>query len=162
LTAASLVLHAGAPQQTEASQIQLQLANEFFTRGALRRLVDASPFPGARIPIQRAIHAGLIQASLRLALFDTAKKEADELLRIAPTDPATLALVGDAMWSAGSFEEAERRYLEAAWRPPTWPARITGSRARCRRAVSSTPRRRKPQTALRLAPRDGEIHHTSA
>ena len=108
----------------------------------------------------RAAHAGIIQACLRVALFDAARRQAEALLRVAPHDPASLALVGDAMWAAGLFEEAEARYREAVEAAPDL-ARAHHGMARALAARSQIDAAfDEAQTALRLSPRDGEIHHT--
>jgi len=162
LAAATLVTYAGAPPQLETAQVQLQLADEFLSEGRYADAIDTYQRvlkePAGDV---RAAHAGIIQASLRIAQFEAAKKQADELLRVAPRDPASLALIGDALWASGLFDEAEARYREAATTAPGL-ARAHHGMARALAARSQMDAAfDEAQTALRLAPRDGEIHHTA-
>jgi Flp pilus assembly protein TadD len=158
--AASLVIRADVPQ-SESAAIQLQLG---------RQLVDEARYQDAIQAFQRALtgspdatreaRAGIIQAALRIALFDVARSQAEALVRAAPQDPVSLSLVGDAMWAAGLFQEAEARYREAiAIAPDT--ARARHGIARSLAARSQVPEAlAEAQAALRLSPRDSEIHHT--
>ena len=88
-----------------------------------------------------------------------ARREAETLRKIAPTDAEAIALYGDALWSAGLFDEADRAYRDGARRRrPIRRARGSASPARWpppaasrRRSTWRSPRRPR-------APRDGEIH----
>ena len=54
-----------------------------------------------------------MQTALRIAEFDLAQKEAEVLRASSADDPEALSLYGDALWSAGLFDEAERVYRRA-------------------------------------------------
>jgi tetratricopeptide (TPR) repeat protein len=162
LLAASLVIRADTTPQSQAAEIQVHLGQEFFGQGrfpeameAYQKAVEASPPSEAR-----AARAGLIMSALRVAEFEIAREQADELVRTAPRDPEALALHGDALWAAGLFEESEQRYAEALTINPDSSrarhgmARSLASRSRLEDAMTEA------QAALRLAPRDLEIHHT--
>jgi Flp pilus assembly protein TadD/predicted aspartyl protease len=161
VVATSLVIQADGTPQSQIAEIQLHLGQEFFGQGrfpealeAYQKAVEASPPSEAR-----AARAGLIMSALRLAEFEIAREQADELVKAAPRDPEALALHGDALWAAGLFEEAEQRYSDALAGNPDSArarhglARALASRSRLDEAMDEA------QAALRLAPRDLEIHH---
>ncbi len=57
--------------------------------------------------------AGMLRALLPVAEFTRAQIEAQALLELAPGDPDVVALVGDALWGGGLFDEAEQLYRDA-------------------------------------------------
>jgi tetratricopeptide (TPR) repeat protein len=158
---AIVVTHADT-QQSEAAEIQLQLGHQFMAEG---RYADAlQAFENAlRAPVpadSRAARAGVVQAALRVARFDVARAAADDLARVAPLDPEAAALHADALWASGLFEEAEARYQDALRIDPELArarhgiARSLAAKSRLDAALAEA------QAALKLAPRDLEIHHT--
>ena len=160
--AATLGVRAAASQQSEIAEIQLQLANELFTEGrypealdAYQRAVNSASPDDIRRP-----RAGLIMSALRLAEFDLARTQAEAHVKASPRDAEAVALYADALWSSGLFEEAEVRYDEAVKIDPDL-ARGRHGVARALAARSKLPEAmEEAQAALRLAPRDLEIHHT--
>ena len=56
--------------------------------------------------------SGMLKALLQVAEFTRAWREAEYLRELAPRDPEALALGGDALWSAGLFDEAEQAYRD--------------------------------------------------
>jgi Flp pilus assembly protein TadD/predicted aspartyl protease len=101
---------------------------------------------------------GTVRTSLKVAEFGRARREADTLLKLAPQDPEAIALYGDALWSAGLFDEADRAYRDAVALAPD------SSRARfgVARTLAATSRLddalEMALAASATAPRDGEIH----
>ena len=162
MAATSLVIHADAAPQSQASEIQVQLGNEFLNEGRYTDAIDAyqRALSGVDPAGSRPARAGLIQAALKLALFDAARMQSEALLRAMPRDPDALALNGDALWAAGLFEEAEARYQQALEVAPELArahhgmARSLAARSQLDAALD------RANLALRLSPRDGEIHHT--
>ena len=160
--AASLAIHADATPQSQSGEIQLQLGHEFFAEGRYQDALDAYQRSlTALAPADaREARAGLVRAALRVADFDLAHVEADVLVKSAPLDPGTLALGGDALWASGLFEEAEGRYRDALSKAPDLArghhglARALAARTRLNEAMNEA------QEALRLSPRDLEVHHT--
>jgi len=160
--AASLAIHADATSQSQAGEIQLQLGNEFFAEGRYQDALQAYQRAlTASVPADaREARAGIVQAALRVADFDLARVEADALVKSAPLDPATLALGADALWASGLFEEAEARYRDALSTTPDLArghhglARALAARSKLNEAMTEA------QEALRLSPRDLEVHHT--
>jgi tetratricopeptide (TPR) repeat protein len=157
---ASLAINADVTSR--AAEIQLQLAHQLMAEGryldaldTYQRALKASAAGETREP-----RAGVILAALRVAEFDVARSEADALAASAPFDPNALALHGDALWASGLFEEAESRYEDAAALLPDLArarhgiARSLAARSRLDEAMAEA------QAALRIAPRDLEIHHT--
>jgi Flp pilus assembly protein TadD/predicted aspartyl protease len=159
-----LVLRAQSPGPPNPPQadVQLQFADLLFTDGryaeardAYRRVVgvDDSTLAG------RAA-AGVVRSILRTGAFRAALSEAAALRRARPDDGLLAALHGDALWAAGMFDEADAAYDAAMAANPSEP------RARHGRARSLMARSRlsaaviECQEALRLSPRDGELHNT--
>jgi tetratricopeptide (TPR) repeat protein len=161
--ACSLVLHADAsPQQSQSSEIQLQIGHEFLAEGRYAEALQAYQLAvkAAGSSDTRAARSGVVQTALRLAEFDIARSEAGALAAAAPQDPEAIALYGDALWASGLFDEAEARYRDALQRQPDLArghhgmARALASRSRLDDAMAEA------QTAVQLDPRDLEVHHT--
>src|SRR5262245_32156928 len=160
VAAASLVIRADANSQ--ASEVQLQLGNLLYSEGRYldsleaykNSLKDASP------DTQRLPRIGVIASALRVAEFELARAEAEKLAKADPTGPDAMSLYGDALWASGLFDEAEARYRDALAKVPDLArghhgmARSLAARGRLSDAMNEA------QAALRLAPRDLEIHHT--
>ncbi|MCK7478804.1 MAG: 4Fe-4S binding protein [Candidatus Moduliflexus flocculans] len=81
--------------------------------------------------------------------------------RSSPSDAFALAVYGDAMWSAGLFDEAERGYAEALALQPeearghNGVARVLSARGPLRRGAGAQPSRRSGSS-----PREADFHHT--
>ena len=162
VAAASFVLRADVPPLSQASEVQLQLGDLLFSEGkfldsldAYRNALKSAPADSARRP-----RMGLIASALRVAEFDLARSEAEKLFRSDPNGPDAMTLYGDALWSSGLFQEAESKYRDALAVSPDLPrghhgmARSLAARSHLAEAMNEA------QTALRLSPRDLEIHHT--
>jgi tetratricopeptide (TPR) repeat protein len=160
VVAATYVLRADATSQ--ASEIQLQLGDLLFSEGkyldsldAYRNALKSAPAEAVRRP-----RVGVIASALRVAEFDLARAEAEKLYKADPKSPESMSLYGDALWSAGLFQEAENEYRDALAAAPELArghhgmARSLAARSRLDEAMNEA------QAALRLAPRDLEIHHT--
>jgi predicted aspartyl protease/Flp pilus assembly protein TadD len=162
VVAASLVTFADVTPQSQAGEIELRLADEFFTEGRYSDALDAyRKALHAAVPADpRAARAGLVQAALRIAEFGTARTEAFTLLNDSPADPVAMTLYADALWASGLFEEAESRYRDALIVQPELARALHGV-ARSLAARSKLPEALdEAQEALRHSPRDLEIHHT--
>jgi tetratricopeptide (TPR) repeat protein len=158
---ASFSLYADtAPSQS--AEIERQLGDEFLAEGRYQDALDAfqRALAVAGPDDVRAARAGVVQSALRIAEFDLARVEAEKLVAGSPKSPTAIALYGDALWAAGLFEEAEARYHDALSVAPDLArghhgiARALAARSRLPEAMDEA------QSALRLAPRDLEIHHT--
>jgi Flp pilus assembly protein TadD len=149
-------------QQSVSGELQLQLGHEFFAEGRYQDALDAYQRAlGAVEPADsRAARAGIIQSALRVAEFSIARREGEALVQSAPRDPQALALSADALWASGLFDEAESRYRDALSKAPELArgrhgmARSLAARGRLDEAMEEA------QNALRISPRDLEIHHT--
>ena len=115
VAAASYVIHAEVTPQSQSAEIQLQLGNEYMAEGRYQDALDAFQRALAIVPPDqvRAARSGVIAAALRVAEFDLARTEAEKLVASAPTSPDAIALHGDALWTAGLFQQAEARYKDA-------------------------------------------------
>jgi tetratricopeptide (TPR) repeat protein len=162
VASASLVIRADATLQSQAAEVQLQLGDLLFSEGrfldaleAYKHALHSAPADGTRRP-----RIGVIASALRVAEFDLARQEAEALNRTDPANPQSVTLYADALWSSGLFQEAETLYERALRQSPNLArghhgmARSLAARSRLTEAMDEA------QTALRLSPRDLEIHHT--
>lgn len=165
LTVAASAALLAAPHATsnrDDSELQLQLASLLFeeTRfhealDAYRRAIDTSDSD-----LALRARVGFVRTALRIGQFQDAQREGSSLRAQAPHNPDALSAYGDAVWSAGLFDEAEEAWRIALDLAPTSArarhgvARALASRSRLDDAMLEA------QAALKLAPRDGEIHHT--
>ena len=162
VAAASLVIRADTTPSSQASEIQVQLGDVLFSEGryldsldAYRNALKTAPADAVRRP-----RVGLISSALRVAEFDLAREEAQKLHDAEPRNPLSMTLYADALWSSGLFEEAEVLYRDALAASPDL-ARGHHGMAKALVARSHTEEAmNEAQAALRLAPRDLEIHHT--
>src|SRR6185436_20541831 len=122
---------------------------------AYKNSLKVAPSDSARAP-----RMGVINSALRVAEFDLARQEAEMLVKTNPGGPDVLSLYGDSLWASGLFEQAETKYRDALAKVPDLArghhgmARALAARGRLSDAMNEA------QAALRLAPRDLEIHHT--
>ncbi len=163
--AAAVALVPGLSRPATASnEVQLQLADLLLADGryaeALEayRLAKGSPEAAVRV---RAL-AGLVRSMLRLGDFQPAQHEAAELRSLAPREPESLALYGDALWATGLFEESDAAYRDAlAINPETARARhglgrSLAAQSHLEAALDEV------QAALRGAPGEPDFHYTLA
>jgi len=163
VVAATLVIEAVTPQsQSQAGAVQLQLGDEFYAEGRYRDALDAyqKALTSVGSDDVRSARSGVVQSALRIAEFDLARREAEALVKSAPLAPHARALYGDALWAAGLFDEAEEQYRDALSsasdlaRGHQGMAKSLAARSRLQEAMAEA------QIALRLSPRDLEVHHT--
>jgi tetratricopeptide (TPR) repeat protein len=161
VVAVSLVIH-GEGTGSQSVEIQLQLGTMFFGEGRYQESLEAftNAVKVASPDHIRQARGGVILSSLRVAEFENARKEAEKLIQESPRAPDALALYGDALWASGLFEQAEQKYQQALATTPELArglhglARSLAARGQLDEAMV------KGQAALRLSPRDLEIHHT--
>ncbi len=158
--AASLVIRADV--QSQASEIQLQLADLLYSEGKYTESLDAykNALQSAPPDAKRRPRVGVIATALRVAEFELARREAETLYRASPTNPEAMALYGDALWSAGLFQEAESQYRNALASVPDLARGHHGMAKSLLARGQLDDGMNEAQTALRLSPRDLEIHHT--
>src|SRR5436190_23948629 len=162
LIAASLTLYAQVSSHSQSADIQRQLGDEFLAEGRYQDALEA--YQHALVITEpddlRAVRSGLVQSALRVAEFDLARSEAEKLVASSPKSPEAIALYADSLWASGLFEEAEARYRDTLAVAPDLArghhgmARALAARSKLTEAMDEA------QTALRLAPRDPEVHHT--
>jgi tetratricopeptide (TPR) repeat protein len=159
--AASLAVGVGA-QSSQSAEIRLKLADLLFGEARYLEALDAYRVALRIAPpdLQNQARSSLIVAALRVAEFDEARTEAARLLEASPRSPEALALSGDALWASGLFEQAEEKYRDALSLAPELArghhgmARSLAARGQLTQAMNEA------QAALKLSPRDFEIHHT--
>jgi Flp pilus assembly protein TadD len=163
LAGAALVLAATLVVRAEMSvdaDLQYQLATLLFDETRYREALDAfdrvlsSDDPALVVKARK----GKVRSALRVAQFAVARREAETLRTEATDDAEALALYGDAIWSAGLFDEADRAYRDALTRAPG-SARSRFGVARSLAATSNLDEALDAALAASAAdPRDGEIH----
>jgi predicted aspartyl protease len=162
VASAALLVRPDVTAQGPTAQIQLQLGEQFFQDGRYDDALDA--FTRARGVAQgaeaRVARSWIVQTALRVAEFEVARTNAEELTSMAPRDPEAAALHADTLWAAGLFQEAEDKYREALAMSPELArgrhglARSLAARSQLDSALTEA------HAAASLAPRDLEIHHT--
>jgi predicted aspartyl protease/Tfp pilus assembly protein PilF len=162
VAAAALAIHADGQLSSQAADIELRLGRMLFDQGQYPEALDAyrNAVNTDDSGTMRQARAGVIASALRVADFDLARREADTLVKAAPRDPDAVSLYGDSLWAAGLFDAAEDSYRGALAMSPELArgrhgmAKSLLARTRLDEAMNEA------QAALRLAPRDLEIHHT--
>ena len=160
--AAGLVIHADATPPSQAADVQLQLGTMLSAEGRYIEALEAfqNALKTTDTSLQRNARAGVITSALRVAEFDMARREAESLVKIAPRDAGALSLYGDALWASGLFEEAEARYKDALALQSDLPRGLHGMARSLLARNQLDDAMVQAQAALRLSPRDLEIHHT--
>ncbi|MES1254559.1 MAG: aspartyl protease family protein [Acidobacteriota bacterium] len=147
---------------SQSAEIQLQLGGLYLSEGKYQDALEAyrNAVKAASSDQIAQARAGAIRAALHVAEFEIAREEGEKLIQTSPKAPDALALYGDALWASGLFEEAESKYHEALGAAPSLArglhgmARALSARGQLQDAMNQA------QAALRLSPRDMEIHHT--
>ena len=142
------------------AELQYQLGNLLSDETRYREALDAfdkatqTDDPSLKIRAR----AGKVRTALRVAEYSLAQTEAEVLKAEAPRDAEAIALYGDALWSAGLFDESEAVFEQAlALNPESSRARF--GRARALTSVNKLDAAlTEAQAALVNAPRDGEIY----
>ncbi len=162
VAAASFVIHADDTSPSQSADVQLQLGTMLNAEGRYGDALEAfqNALKTADTSLQRAARSGVIVNALRVAEFDLARHEAETLVKVAPRDASALALYGDALWASGMFEEAEVRYRDALGITPDLARGLHGVARSLLARNQLDEAMNQAQAALRLAPRDMEIHHT--
>ena len=139
---------------------QFQLATEFFESGRYPEALGAyeRALRGGDAALGSRARKGKVRSALRIAEFNLARAEAEALNIGAAPDAEARALLGDALWASGLFDEADAAYEGALAEAPG------SSRARFGRARSLATRGQLDEAldeALAIAadaPRDPELH----
>lgn len=115
LAALSVVLGAQPAPTASRVETRIQLGNLLLDDlrywEAIRAFEDAQE--GATDEQRARSSAGMLRSLLPVAEFTRAQIEAQVLMELAPADPEMMALVGDALWGGGLFDEAEQVYRDA-------------------------------------------------
>ncbi|HET9832847.1 MAG TPA: aspartyl protease family protein, partial [Vicinamibacterales bacterium] len=160
--AAAFVIHADGTPPSQAAEIQLQLGTMLYAEGRYVEALEAyeNAIKVTDTSLQRSARAGLITSALRVAEFDLARHEAETLVKIAPRDASAVSLYADALWASGLFEEAEGRYRDSLSLQPDLARGLHGVARSLLARNQLDDAMVQAQAALRLAPRDLEVHHT--
>src|SRR5687768_18525992 len=144
------------------ANLQFQLGTLLFDetryREALEAFRKAVSAESKGISVQARI--GVVKSALRLGEFIEAQREATTLKQQAPRSADVMAVHADALWSAGLFDEAHQEFTDALKLEPDLSrgrhglARALASQNKLEEALNEA------QAALKVSPRDEEIHHT--
>jgi len=153
-------VHGRAPGDDAALQFQLGtlLFEETRYREALEAFRKAVGADSKSMAVQARI--GVVKSALRLGEFLEAQKEAQTLKQQDPRSAEVLSVHADALWSAGLFDEAHAEFKDTLALEPDLSrghhglARALASQNKLEEALNEA------QAALKLAPRDEEVHHT--
>ena len=162
VAAASLVIHADDTPSSQAAEIQLQLGTMLYAEGRYGDSLEAyqNALRTTDSATLRSARAGVITTALRVAEFDLARHEAETLVRMSPRDASAVSLYADSLWASGLFEESEARYRDALALTPDLPRGLHGVARSLLARSQLDEAMNQAQAALRMAPRDLEIHHT--
>ena len=157
------VARGAAVRQEDTLEVQLQRATALASQGqyidalAAYRAAAKADNPTIQFPAQ----VGIVRCSLRTAQFPLARAVATALIAAHPGDVAVRGLYGDALWSSGLFDWAERAYLDTlALRPDAARghnglARVLLARGRLDEALIHA------EAAIGLTPGDPEVQQTA-
>jgi len=156
----TLALSADERSSSGDADLQFQLANQLFEENRLQEALKAFDRATQTDDTGLAAQArkGKIRTSLKVAEFGMARQEAEKLVAARGDDADALALLGDALWSNGLFDEADRAYDRALAASPESPrarfghAKSLATRSKLKEALDEA------LAASASAPRDGEIH----
>src|SRR5688572_12638728 len=119
----TLALSADERGSSGDADLHFQLANQLFEENRLHEALKA--FDRATqtddVGLANQARKGKIRTSLRVAEFGLARQEAEKLAGAQGTDADALSLLGDALWSNGLFDEADRAYERALVISPEFP-----------------------------------------
>jgi tetratricopeptide (TPR) repeat protein len=154
-----VLLRAQEPQPSDPP-LQFALATSLFSEGrypdALRAFDAASRSDDAELALRA--RKGEVRSALRIAEFEQAHREAQDGVGERDEDAEALALLGDAHWAMGLFDEADAAYERAAAldraasRAQYGLARSLASRSQLDAALETA------RAALASAPRDPDLH----
>ena len=147
---------------SQSADVQLLLGDLLYAEGKYQDSLEAY-----RNAVRRAgpdmlfkARAGLIRSALRCAEFEEARQAAQQVFQSSPRNPEAMALYADTLWASGLFDQADAKYRDALAMVPDFArgrhglARSLGARGQLVQGMDEA------QAALRLSPRDLEIHHT--
>ena len=141
-------------------QVSFQTATSLYGEGRYREALSHYEVALQSADAALALRArkGKVQASLRVADFDVARREATLLVAPGDADAEAHTLYGDALWAMGLFDEADGPYRDALGRAPESSrarfglARSLASKSRLDEALAEA------QRAAATAPKDPEVH----
>ena len=164
VSACSLLLLAKEIPSGDAGSLQLQVADMLFSRSDYRAALalyrSVAENEGQEVSVRTRGRMGMVRSALRVAEFQVAASQAASIEIAAPDDPSALSVVGDALWAAGRFGDAERSYRAALAIQPGF------GRAKHGLGLTLAARGREEDAlvavrdAIAAAPSDAEMHAT--
>jgi predicted aspartyl protease len=157
---AALTLLTHAQEEAHDPLLSYQKALEHFNHAEYLEALgafDAATRTDDADLVKRA-RQGKVRAALRIAEFDSARRDAELLMASGPVDAETRALHGDSLWATGMFDEAESAYRDALSAGPD----LSRARLGLGRALASRTQLddglRELLAGLAMSPRDPELH----
>ncbi len=160
LVGGALALSAQQPLPSADAELQFQLASLLYDETRYQESLQAFDELTRTDDVTVAVQArkGKVRSAIKVAEFDTARKEALLLRSQAPTDAEAVTLLGDSFWSAGLFDEADRAYADALALAPGYPRARFGMARSLATQSKLDGALQEALAASAAAPRDGEIH----
>ncbi len=153
------VVASGRKVSAATASVQIALADVLYDRAdyraAMHVYMAATDCEDAAI--RDRARAGTVRSALRIAEFGVAITQMAGLGGARTTDPATLALAGDALWASGRFDEGEAAYTGALRLDPSSPRGRLGMAKAFASRNQMGPALDQIQAALRGAPGDADI-----
>ncbi len=159
VVACSLAIRADERSSAD-SDLQFQLATLLFDETRYQEALQAFDRATKTEDQVLAVRArkGKVRTALRVAEFVLARQEAEILNKQVGSDAEALTLLGDALWSVGLFDEADRSYRDALVQTPGFSrARFGVARSLATRSLLDEALK-EALAASAASPRDGEIH----
>lgn len=161
IVAVALVVGAHGQIPSGSADLQFQLGTILFDETRFSEAADAfrRALKTDDPALELRARIGLVRSTLRMGDFEAAQGEAAALRDEAPRNAEAITTYADALWAGGLFDEAERGWRDALALEPEMSrgrhglARAFASQGKLDEALDEA------QAALRLSPRDGEIHH---
>ena len=160
--AVPIVIDAQSTPATARSEIRLQLGDLLQRDQRYWEAIRTYDLAKSGATSKQLVRAtsGSLKSSLQVAEFAQSFNEAVALRRLAPSDPVAMSLVGDALWAAGLFDEAEAVYRDVLALDPE----SGGGRHGLGRSLATRQGLEEAldwvQAALGTSPDEPAFHHT--
>ena len=160
--AAPIVIDAQSTPASARSEARIQLGDLLLGDQRYWEAIRAYDMAKAGATTEQLVRAtsGSLRSALHVAEFTQSFVEALTLRQLAPSDPVAMSLVGDALWAAGLFDEAEATYRDVL----ALDATSGGGRNGLARSLATRQGHEEAlewaQAALEIAPDEPSFHHT--
>lgn len=160
--AAPIVIDAQSTPASARSETRIQLGELLEADQRYWEAIRAFDLAKVGATAEQLVRAtsGRLRSAIHVAEFTQSFDEALALRRLAPGDPVAMSLVGDALWAAGLFDEAEAVYRDVL----ALDAASGGGRHGLARSLATRQGHEEALNwalaALEVAPDEPAYHHT--